>query len=123
VQKQNLVEPCDFEYLPHQACQTADAKISAFFPHFLSDHYKGTEPHRADIFQLAQINDKAGDSFGDAGFTLTFEKDSVLSVHTTSHVQHYFTRDFGALNYHSVSRVPSGGPNRQSESLQKLRYS
>lgn len=108
MQRQDLVEPCDFKYLPDKTGQTAESQISPFVFQFLSDYYKGTETHAADIFEIVEIDDEPGDPLRDAGFAMAFEDNSVLRVHTASNMQHDVAPDLRTFNCHNVSRVPYG---------------
>ncbi|MEI9969964.1 MAG: hypothetical protein WDM87_15575 [Terracidiphilus sp.] len=106
MQRENLVEPGDFEHLPHQAGHAADPEFSAFVSRLFGDRNDRSKPQAADVCEIGQVNDEARISLCDAGFAPQLKLMCILSVHAAGNVQYNFIADLSLFNSHNIPRVP-----------------
>jgi hypothetical protein len=106
VQRENLVEPGDFEDLPHQSGHAADAELSAFVSRLLGDRNDRTKSQAADVCEIGQVDDNVRKPLCDAGFAPQLKLMCILGVHAAGNMQYNLIANLGLFNGHNIPRVP-----------------
>jgi hypothetical protein len=118
VQRENLVEPGDFEHLPHQAGHAADPEFSAFVSRLLGDRNDRTKSQAADVGEIGQVDDDARKPVCDAGFALQLKLMCILGVHAARNMQYNLIANLCLFNGHNIPRVPYGVLNVNCKNFQ-----
>jgi hypothetical protein len=106
VRRENLVEPGDFEHLPHQAGHAADPEFPAFVSRLLGDRNDRTKSQAADVCEIGQVDDNPRKPFCDAGFAPQLKQMCILGVHAAGNMQYNLIANLGLFNGHNIPRVP-----------------
>jgi hypothetical protein len=106
VQRENLVEPGEFEHLPDQAGQAADAQLSAFVAQLLGNCNERSKSHAADVCEIAEVDDEVRRPLRDAGVAVLFKLNGSLGVHAAGNMQYNLTANLSLFNGHNTPSMP-----------------